>query len=237
MSRKWATGIIAGLFLAVLFCFGFVFKAQINAASDYLKLASPNNGWFSTRIFPIKGMTSSKAQTVRVVYNGIPFMLQLYNGSFERNFVASPGINNIYAESVTASGQIVKDQISFFSKAPAKALKIFLTWDTNGTDLDLWVTEPTGEKCYYGYRNTKIGGTLDVDVTDGYGPEVYTVAAAVKGNYLIQVNSYSDYRNPQTEAKIFVVMHEGTAHETVKEFEAMITQAGTTLVVDTIHFQ
>lgn len=229
---------ISGLILScfLLFFLSLAIQPSVIAESDYLKLIAPNNGWFSTRVIPVRGQTNVKEKTVRIVYNGIPFLLPVANGSFERSFVASPGINNIYAESITGSGKVLKDQISFYSKAPSKAMKIFLTWDTDGTDVDLWIIEPTGEKCYYGYKNTKIGGTLDVDVTNGYGPEVYTLASGVKGNYTIQVHSYADYRIPQTEAKIYVVLHEGTPNEVIKEYETMLTQAGSMVTVDTINF-
>lgn len=236
MKKKNIKWLIVSLFIFSLLFLGFTLNPNAFASSAYLKLTTPHNGWSTSRLIPVKGETSSTEKLVRVVYNGIPFVLPVNNGNFERNFVASPGINNIYAESMNASGEIAKDQVSFYSKAPSKAMKIILTWDTNGTDVDLWVIEPTGEKCYYGYRDTKIGGSLDVDITNGYGPEVYTLASGVKGTYTIQVHSYSDYRNPQTEAKIFVVLHEGTPKEIVKEYETMLTQTGAMTTIDTIEF-
>ena len=47
-------------------------------------------------------------------------------------------------------------------------LRISMSWDTNDTDIDLHVFEPGGEKCYYGNRNTKSGGTLSRDFREGY---------------------------------------------------------------------
>ncbi|CAF1336335.1 unnamed protein product, partial [Rotaria sordida] len=32
-----------------------------------------------------------------------------------------------------------------------------MTWNTNDTDVDLQVIEPTGEACYYSHKNTAIG--------------------------------------------------------------------------------
>ena len=37
--------------------------------------------------------------------------------------------------------------------------------------MDLWVTDATGEKCYYSNKLTKSGGHLSRDVTQGYGPK------------------------------------------------------------------
>jgi hypothetical protein len=46
-----------------------------------------------------------------------------------------------------------------------------LIWDTKGADIDLHVMEPHGDHIYFGHRNGKQGGELDVDNTWGYGPE------------------------------------------------------------------
>jgi hypothetical protein len=34
------------------------------------------------------------------------------------------------------------------------ALRVVLTWDADNTDIDLWVTDPNGERAYYGNRLT-----------------------------------------------------------------------------------
>jgi len=72
-------------------------------------------------------------------------------------------------------------------------LRILLTWNTDETDQDLWVTEPTGEKCYYAYNRTTIGGRLSHDFTQGYGPEEYLLRKAVHGKYVIQTNYYGQH--------------------------------------------
>ncbi|OHD13387.1 MAG: hypothetical protein A2Y34_04915 [Spirochaetes bacterium GWC1_27_15] len=203
---------------------------------DYLRFVSPNNGWTSNRVVTIKGETSVTSGAVKVVYNGIPLRLPIVNGFFERNFVASPGVNNIYAE-IVLENKILKDTITFFSKAPAKALKIVLMWDTDGTDVDLHVVEPSGEECYYGYSSTKIGGSLDVDVTNGYGPEVYTLATPTKGTYKISVHYYSDNGYPQTEVKVYAVLYEGTQNEVVKEFSGMLTKTGEVVLIDVVNLE
>ena len=54
--------------------------------------------------------------------------------------------------------------------------------------MDLWVIDPTGEKCFYANRSIKSGGNLDVDVTTGYGPETFSMAKALPGGYSVQVS-------------------------------------------------
>jgi hypothetical protein len=71
-------------------------------------------------------------------------------------------------------------------------LQIGLSWDTDMTDVDLWVTDPFGEKLYYGNPTSNSGGYLDRDDVDGFGPEnIYWSGDIPDGDYFIQVNYFS----------------------------------------------
>ena len=72
------------------------------------------------------------------------------------------------------------------------AIQITLTWD-NTADLDLYVTDPTGETIYYVNPTSASGGQLDVDDIDGYGPEniFWTAGTVLSGNYSVEVNHFS----------------------------------------------
>lgn len=69
-------------------------------------------------------------------------------------------------------------------------VRILLTWDTDDTDMDLWVTEPSGETAIYDHPRTTIGGRMSKDFTQGYGPEEYCLKVAMPGKYRIQTNYY-----------------------------------------------
>ena len=69
-------------------------------------------------------------------------------------------------------------------------MRVVLTWNTDDCDIDLWVTDPSGEKCYYGNNLTEKGGRLSRDFTQGYGPEEFCVKEAPEGRYKIEVNYY-----------------------------------------------
>jgi hypothetical protein len=69
-------------------------------------------------------------------------------------------------------------------------VRIILTWDADNTDIDLWVTEPSGEKGYYAHNRTTIGGAVSRDFTGGYGPEEYMVRRGMTGMYKIECNYY-----------------------------------------------
>ena len=92
---------------------------------------------------------------------------------------------------------------------------VYLTWDTDRTDVDLWVTTPAGEKVFYGHRNGRGGEALYDDVTTGYGPESFTAAHARPGVYTVQVNYFSAGRTefPEARGEVAVVLDEGRLGE------------------------
>ena len=69
-------------------------------------------------------------------------------------------------------------------------IRVVATWDADNTDIDLWVTDPNGEKAFYGHRYTYQGGRMSPDYTGGYGPEEFSLRHAKPGRYVVQVNFY-----------------------------------------------
>ncbi len=74
-------------------------------------------------------------------------------------------------------------------------LRVVVDWNTPRTDLDLWTTEPGGERVGYSHPLSSRGGKLSGDVTNGYGPEEYLIHHAVQGTYQVELNTYSADRN------------------------------------------
>jgi uncharacterized protein YfaP (DUF2135 family) len=66
-----------------------------------------------------------------------------------------------------------------------------LEWNTDETDMDLWVDEPTGEQAIYSNPETAIGGRLSNDMTQGFGPEEYLLRRAPNGEFVLRVNVYA----------------------------------------------
>ncbi|GAA3973522.1 VIT domain-containing protein [Mucilaginibacter dorajii] len=95
-------------------------------------------------------------------------------------------------------------------------IRIVMDWNMNNTDIDLWVTDPANEKCYYGHRFTAIGGRNSHDMTRGFGPEQFMLKKAIKGTYKIEINYYGNSQvtiaGPTTiMAELFT--HYGTPQE------------------------
>ena len=79
-------------------------------------------------------------------------------------------------------------------------LRAVLTWDADNTDIDLWVTDPNGEKAFYGNRMTYQGGRMSLDFTGGYGPEEFSLKVAKPGKYRVQAQYFGDRRQNVTGA-------------------------------------
>ena len=73
-------------------------------------------------------------------------------------------------------------------------MRIVMSWDADETDVDLHVTEPSGEEAYYGHRRTRSGGDVSKDITDGYGPEEYLLRKAPAGNYKIRAHYFASHQ-------------------------------------------
>lgn len=91
---------------------------------------------------------------------------------------------------------------------------VIINWNTNFTDVDLHVLEPTGEVCFYGNSETKIGGRLTIDVVEGYGPEMYVLKNAVPGEYSIYIDYYSDSETrTATVSKVYADIYLGWGYK------------------------
>ncbi|MFN7134770.1 MAG: YfaP family protein [Myxococcales bacterium] len=204
-------------------------------APGKVRLEAPRGGWTSQRVVAIRGVSSDRrARSVELGLNGERFDANVRNGRFEARLPVRPGMNAL--EVVSADGA-ARDATTFYSAAPAVDVKVLLRWSSAGPDLDLRVTEPDGEECYHGNRSTASGGTLEVDDTDGFGPEVYLLPHAPPGEYRIAVASYASRGEPQIDARVTAVVHEGRPSERRYEFAVTLTREGETLEVGSFRIE
>ena len=73
-------------------------------------------------------------------------------------------------------------------------VRIVLTWNMDDCDVDLWVTDGDGEKCYYGNKLTANGGRISRDFTMGYGPEEFCLKQAPAGALKIEANYFASHQ-------------------------------------------
>ena len=82
-------------------------------------------------------------------------------------------------------------------------LRVLIEWNTEATDIDLWVDEATGERAIYHNPRTAAGGRLSNDMTQGFGPEEYLLRNAPAGTYEVRANVFAaDRINPNGAQRV-----------------------------------
>lgn len=110
---------------------------------------------------------------------------------------------------------------------------IILTWNRDNTDIDLHVQDPAKEECFYNHPVTKGGGRLSLDVTEGFGPEMYVLENAAPGQYHSWLEYFSDDRTKTSSAaKAYVEYYRnwGRSNERCIKKLILLEKPGTTLV-------
>ncbi|MCL2590664.1 MAG: DUF2135 domain-containing protein [Betaproteobacteria bacterium] len=166
--------------------------------------------------------------TLVVNGNAMPVRIN-EDGAFARPYSFGAGSNSV--EVISGEKRLRTQFYEIANGRPIPRLRILLSWDTHGTDLDLHVVTPSGQHAWYGNRVIN-GGTIDVDVTDGYGPEIFSSPAPEKGLYQIYVNFYGGRVNRAlTIARLTIVSNEGAPHEKRQEFTVPMRFSGDLMLV------
>jgi uncharacterized protein YfaP (DUF2135 family) len=197
------------------------------ANSVSVEAGTPDAGLIRGRIRQnAKASETRRPATLVVNGNAMPIRLD-GRGAFARPYSFGAGSNSV--EVRAEGGETLRTQ--FYQSAAGQAearLRIVLSWDTDGTDIDLHVLTPSGQHAWYGKR-VIAGGAIDTDVTTGYGPEIFSSAAPERGLYQVYVNYYGgggENASNLTTVRLTVLSGEGTASEKRQEFTVPMRYAG-----------
>ena len=103
-------------------------------------------------------------------------------------------LNRIAAEATARTGELHHTLPPSLVQRLDGDLRVVMSWDTDAVDIDLWVTEPSGQRVGYNHSRSQIGGRYARDFTGGYGPEEYLVHKAMPGTYAVQIHFFGDSR-------------------------------------------
>ncbi|WP_298420642.1 VIT domain-containing protein [uncultured Kordia sp.] len=147
---------------------------------------------------------------------------KIYKNTNRRNF---PGLNSIVSHEINYLVEKYKgdidtsalDSIKVDPKFETFDVRVVVDWNHNDTDIDLYVIDPKLEECSYQHTKTRIGGRISIDMTQGFGPEEFTLKKAIKGDYFVKINYYGDryqkVENP-TFMKVTMYTYYGTDKQT-----------------------
>jgi uncharacterized protein YfaP (DUF2135 family) len=147
------------------------------------------------------------------------FAVRGSEGIFDEKIVLRAGANHVAVQ----IGELYTTRLVTGAFDPAKLL-VTLVWDTPSTDVDLYVYEPEGGVVYYSSKQH--AGNLDVDRTQGFGPENYSIGKAGKkvaaGDYRVRVHYYADRGLGRTEWTIRVISDESTTQQQQSHFYGIL---------------
>jgi uncharacterized protein YfaP (DUF2135 family) len=182
---------------------------------------------------------ATKGTPARLVVNGVAMPLEVReDGSYARPYGFGSGSNSVEVRSPDGKSRARTQFVDGYQGKTQARLRIVLSWDSAGTDLDLHVVKPDGGHAWYGNRVLKDGGALDVDVTTGYGPEIFSSSAPPKGNYHVYVNYFGSGADSSalTVAQVSIITNENTPHERLQTFQVPMRAAGELTLVKSFVF-
>lgn len=191
--------------------------AYISGLLDASGNLTANGGTTDQRIQYIKGTVKNPQPgqptfggRVYLRFNGTDEEIPVYDDGTHEDAVAGDDVWAFKEARVLISGTntfqiIVKNEagntvaqsevFTVNADIPVMDIWIQLTWDTDDTDVDLHVWDPSYNHTYYFQKTEAYGGIpgaeLDVDDIDGYGPEHFTMQTARAGDYVVKVRYYS----------------------------------------------
>ncbi|TWC11168.1 MULTISPECIES: YfaP family protein [unclassified Pseudomonas] len=205
----------------------------------------------------IKAMPKDNNEPGKLIVNGVALPLKLdEEGRFDRPFSFPNGSNSVEVRSPDGQHRHRTQFLNTSGGATPAKLRVLLTWDSDGTDLDLHVITPDGAHIWYGDRVAPNGAVLDVDVTTGYGPEIFAMPAPIKGQYQVYLNYYGGgYRSVPddeegdgessggqdavqalTTAQVTVITEEGTPSEKMETFVVPMRAVGELTLVKSFSY-
>ena len=132
-------------------------------------------------------------------------------GGFSTTVILTPGQANtiiVLARDASTLRTGADSVVVTSTAAGGEDLRFTMAWDTDGTDVDLHVRLPgangvpdtvDGDTIYFS-NSSAGGGVLDVDDTDGFGPEniVFPLGAAAPGTYAVAAHYWRGGSTPST---------------------------------------
>jgi uncharacterized protein YfaP (DUF2135 family) len=193
-------------------------------AMTHVSITSPADGaHIDQRVAQFTG-TVDDPEVIRAVLavNGNEQVIPVIDGKFSQEAAVMAGENQIEV-SVEDGGKAEANVMADVSPAD---LAVVLLWEgAESTDVDLYVVSPDDEEALLLYEDTvttQIGGQMTADSVNGRSYESFVLpeGKAIKGNYLVKVNYYSDgeARGQPVNASVIVSVNENTPQRAMKYF-------------------
>ena len=225
----------------------FGYQMQLEEAHDIA-------AYIFERILELRPEDSQSYRDLALAYENIgkcqealDLLLSIVDGSIYKNKHRRifNGVKTISENEIMHLVHEYKDDLNldsipkYFKDISPMDVRIVIDWNHNDTDIDLHIIDPNLEECYYSHNETIIGGRMSQDMTQGFGPEEYTLKKAIKGEYFIKVRYFGDryqrVENP-TFMKVTIFKNYGTNKETKETKMLRLTKADNEQILAKVTF-
>ncbi|MBN2106749.1 MAG: hypothetical protein JW832_04925 [Deltaproteobacteria bacterium] len=201
-----------------------------NPAIYEITITSPDDGaTYGSRFVQLTGEMPDvmRIEHGTVELNGIATTLTTTSDTtFSQPLVLRSGANtikvNCYAvKDAEGNAAFASREMTVNGDFPVLDLFTELRWNTDYSDVDLHLLPPesgiadlwTYRDCFYYNKTTDWGAVLDVDDTEGFGPEHITMqSAGLSGVYRLFVHYYDEDGAGSSDATIDVSVKDGPLH-------------------------
>lgn len=162
--------------------------------------------------------------------DAIRTMYHVVTNQWDRRFggihlIATDELNNIIHQAPNSAA--IQDIDKKLIRNLPVGIRVVLTWDSDNSDMDLWVIDPNNEKTFYAHRNSVQGGKISNDFTGGYGPEAFWLKHPMKGEYSIKAHYYGDRQQivtGPTTAFVRLIRNWGTSKQSEEVLRVKMTK-------------
>ncbi len=205
------------------------FSQSINYPASSVNMADDQNISAQIRGKIKNYAAAGKVQQGRLVVNGASMPQRIESdGSFARPYIFTEGSNSVQV--ISPDGQS-RQKMQFYSTPGTGTIRARLRRFSRGIrtipiSISM-LSRPDGEHAWYGNTVLKNSGALDMDVTTGYGPEIFAIPAPVHGRYQVYINYYGGRSETElTTAQLTLITDEGSVNEKPETFIVPMRNAG-----------
>ncbi len=147
-----------------------------------------------------------------------------------------PAVRAVFREDrlLVEAAIVAKDparRIALFGKTPPllatrPSVRFVLTWETDANDVDLHVHDRDGNEASYSKLALPTGGRLTADLTDGYGPEQFSIIEPGAFPYRLGVHYYNKGPMGIGLGTVQIIRHDGHGRISVEDRPFVIQNDG-----------
>lgn len=161
-------------------------------------------GYIPGDILQIKGSVQGSYNSISVTQNNSPISFSLNDDEFYFDVKLIEGLNSIHITVSGNRGKTLLNKEFLAVKEKQSTLEIFLDWEDENADIDLYVQEPSGWVYFLNKEN--FGRLIDDVQTGSEGVEYYILEKIIPGSYEIYVHAYEI--NQPIAGKVNILLNE-----------------------------